>query len=31
MVSYALLRRQFQEGPFWSLVKLAKGKQHRIA
>ena len=26
MVSSALLRRQYQEGPFWSLVKLATGR-----
>ena len=25
MVGSALLRRQYQEGPFWSLVKLAIG------
>ena len=26
VVSSALLRRQYQEGPFWSLVKLATGR-----
>lgn len=26
MVSSAMLKHQYQEGPFWSLVKLATGR-----